>query len=153
MSTSTVAPPARPVRRRLHMGTFAFDVLGIVVALTWAFPVYWMVLGTHPECAAASGSTLIPPNQCHPDQLPARHHRSRLPSRPENEPDDHPSHGGGCLGLRIPRGLGDQQVSIPRPEILRARDPHHSDASRRRAVHCPVQDAPPPLARMFRLWA
>ncbi len=44
MSTSTVAPPARPVRRRLHVGTFAFDVLGIVVALTWAFPVYWMVL-------------------------------------------------------------------------------------------------------------
>ncbi|MDN6487482.1 MAG: carbohydrate ABC transporter permease [Ancrocorticia sp.] len=36
--------PLRTTRRHIRPGKIAFDLLGIVVALGWAFPVYWMIL-------------------------------------------------------------------------------------------------------------
>lgn len=44
MTTAVATPRLLQRRRRSHGGKLAFDALGILAALAWAFPVYWMVL-------------------------------------------------------------------------------------------------------------
>ncbi len=153
MSTQTATAPgtaqratasAKPIPKRRHglgrPATWGWSILAIVIAIAWAFPVYWMVNSALlPDVDARVVHADLPAVRRLVRELP-RGHRRELLRRAGHQPQRHAHRGVLLPRVRVPRRDRDQPVQVPRSHVVHHRDPAHPDASGRGPVRRAVQD-------------
>ena len=126
------------VMRRSRAKRTLLTALALVLAVAWAFPVYWMLNSAFLPNVVLQSAT--------PD-VPAVRRLARQPARGRDRPGVRP--GADHLARRhahdrrrrahdrLPRRAGDQPLPVPRPGLVRARPAADPDAARPRGCSSP----------------
>ena len=128
-------------RRTSAPARIGADLVGLVILLACAFPVYWMV-----------NTSLLPRNEIrspNPTFVPFGGSFANFRRVLSGGFFDALGSASAVTGrdrrdravLRVPRRAGDQPVPVPRPQELHRLAAADPDAPRRGPVHQPVQDA------------
>ena len=105
------------VMRRSRTTRTLLTVLGLALAVVWAFPVYWMLNSSFlPNVVLQTDDADLPAVQRLARQPAGRRHRPLLRARARHLARRHRDHRGGGAARRLPRGAGDQPVPVPRAQ-------------------------------------
>ena len=127
--------------RRSRASRTLLTVLALVLALLWAFPVYWMLNSAFlPNVVLQSTTPTFLPFGGSMDNFRVVAHRPCVRPGPRRLARGDADDGGGRARRGVPRGPGDQPLPVPGQGLVRRRPAAHPDAPGGGAVHRAVQD-------------